>query len=277
MKKLLIIVISVLISIIFVSTGLAFSKPPPERSTKEQMVPEKTPVPDAAPAAEKVLAPKKRTERAKIAGFVGIVAIVDSNLIQVKSKMEEVTFDASNPELKGYNALSDVMVGDTVTVAYTKDGIMITRLKGAVKTKTSEEKKSERTKKRRSKKDTKKIVPRKQVEKPKISGFVGTVTMIYSNLIDVWSKKGEVVTFDASNPELKGYNALSDVMVGDTVTVAYTKDGIMITRLKGAVKTKTSEEKKSEKESKSSRKTVITRITCTGKGPCAVSVDKPED
>lgn len=173
-KKLLIIVISVLISIIFVSTGLAFSKPPPERSTKEQMVPEKTPVPDAAPAAEKVLAPKKRTERAKIAGFVGIVAIVDSNLIQVKSKMEEVTFDASNPELKGYNALSDVMVGDTVTVAYTKDGIMITRLKGAVKTKTSEE-------------------------------------------------------------------------------------------------------KKSEKESKSSRKTVITRITCTGKGPCAVSVDKPED
>jgi hypothetical protein len=94
----------------------------------------------------------------------------------------------------------------------------------------------------------------------------------------VWGKKGEVVTFDASNPELEGYKDISDVIVGDTVAVAYTKDGILIKKLKGITKAKVFEEgKKTEDANKSARKTVVTRITCTGKGPCAVSVDKPID
>jgi len=129
----------------------------------------------------------------------------------------------------------------------------------------------------RVKKSPKRIALTKITAETKGSGFVGTVTMVYSNLIDVLSKKGEVVTFDTSNPVLKGYKDLSDVVVGDTVAVEYTKDGIKITKLRGTTKAKALVKKKTEMETKSPRKTVVTRVTCTGKGPCAVSVDKKAD
>ena len=112
--------------------------------------------------------------------------------------------------------------------------------------------------------------------KLKTSGFVGTVIMIDANLIQVKGKKGEV-TFDASNPALTGYKDISDVVVGDTVAVQYTKDGILITKLKETAKRIVFGEKKTNNSKKVSRKTVVTRITCTGKGPCAVSVDKPAE
>jgi len=120
--------------------------------------------------------------------------------------------------------------------------------------------------------------PKQQVtkSKPGVSGFVGTVIMVDANLIDVWGKKAEV-TFDASNPKLRGYKTIADVMVGDTVAVAYTKDGIMITKLKGTTRTKALKEKKAEKAKKASRKATVTQITCSGKGPCTVSVDKREE
>lgn len=126
--------------------------------------------------------------------------------------------------------------------------------------------------------DEKVPAPKQQVtkSKPGVSGFVGTVIMVDANLIDVWGKKAEVV-FDASNPELRGYKTIGDVMVGDTVAVAYTKDGIMITKLKGTTRTKALEEKKAEKAKKASRKAAVTQITCSGKGPCTVSVDKREE
>lgn len=117
---------------------------------------------------------------------------------------------------------------------------------------------------------------KKIMTEPKISGFVGTATLIEENLMQVKDKK-EVVTFDTSNPVLKGYKDLSDVVVGDTVAVEYTKDGIKITKLRGTTKAKVLVKKKAEMETKSPRKTVVTRVTCTGKGPCAVSVDKKAD
>lgn len=117
---------------------------------------------------------------------------------------------------------------------------------------------------------------KKIITEPKISGFVGTATLIEENLMQVKDKK-EVVTFDTSNPVLKGYKDLSDVVVGDTVAVEYTKDGIKITKLRGTTKAKALVKKKTEMETKSPRKTVVTRVTCTGKGPCAVSVDKKAD
>ena len=270
MKKHLKITVAVLISIIFASTGFAFSKVPPEKSNKENLVAEKAPTPETPGTPEDTATLKKVMTEPKISGFVGTVTLIEENLMQVKDKKEVVTFDTSNPVLKGYKALSDVAVGDTVAVEYTKDGIKITKLRGTTKAKALEQKKAER-----AKKSPKRIALKKMTAETKGSGFVGTVTMVYSNLIDVLSKKGEVVTFDTSNPVLKGYKALSDVAVGDTVAVEYTKDGIKITKLRGT--TKALEQKKAEKETKSSRKTVVTRVTCTGKGPCAVSVDKPAD
>lgn len=257
-KRVFMITFVLLLSIAFVSTCFAKSKAPPEKATQEKVTP------------EKARAPKKPD----ISGFVGKVTMVDATLIQVCGKKGEmVTFDASNPELEGYEDISDVIVGDTVATKYIKDGTMITKLKGR-----PGEKKVEKAKKVRPEKVSKKITPKKTAVKANGSGFLGTVTMVYSNLIDVWGKKGEVVTFDASNPELEGYKDINDVLVGDTVAVAYTKTGILIKKLKGVTKTKVFKRvKNTEDTNKSVRKTVVTRITCTGKGPCAVSVDKPTD
>jgi hypothetical protein len=120
MKKFLIVVLALLISIAFVPTGFAQPK----------AVPEKAP------------APKKHTAkpRAEAPGFVGKVAMIDATMIAVRGKKATVTFDAKNPKLKGYKAIGDVMVGDTVTAKYTKDGVMITKIAGAKPEKPAKEK-----------------------------------------------------------------------------------------------------------------------------------------
>ena len=149
MKKFLIVTLILLISVIFVPPGFAFSKTPPEKTTQEKTSPEKEPAPESAPVDERVPATKQQVAKSKpgVSGFVGTVIMVDANLIDVWGKKAEVVFDASNPELRGYKTIGDVMVGDTVAVAYTKDGIMITKLKGMTKTKALEEKKAEKAKK----------------------------------------------------------------------------------------------------------------------------------
>jgi hypothetical protein len=120
MKKFLMVALVMLISIAFVPTGFAQPK----------VAPEKTP------------APKKQASkpRAEAPGFVGKVAMIDATMIVVKGKKATVTFDAKNPKLKGYKAIGDVMVGDTVTAKYTKDGVMITKIAGAKPEKPAKEK-----------------------------------------------------------------------------------------------------------------------------------------
>ncbi len=110
-EKLLMAALVLLISIAFVSTGFA--------------------QPKAAP--EKAQAPKKQAAKpkAEAPGFVGKVAMIDATMITVKGKKATVTFDARNPKLKGYKAIGDVMVGDTIMAKYTKDGVMITQIAGA--------------------------------------------------------------------------------------------------------------------------------------------------
>jgi hypothetical protein len=132
MKKIVVTVLVVLISIAFVFTCFAQSKTPPTHVTQKKMAPEKT------TKQGKATPPKKHIAKPKASGFVGQVAIVDGNLIQVKGAKEEVTFDASSPVLRGYTAISDVMVGDTVAADYTKDGLMITKMKGAAGEKKAE-------------------------------------------------------------------------------------------------------------------------------------------
>jgi hypothetical protein len=120
MKKLLMVALVILISIAFVPTGFAQPKAAPEKTS----------------------APKKQASkpRAEAPGFVGKVAMIDATMITVKGKKATVTFDARNPKLKGYKAIGDVIVGDTITAKYTKDGVMITKVAGAKPEKPAKEK-----------------------------------------------------------------------------------------------------------------------------------------
>lgn len=130
------------------------------------------------------------------------------------------------------------------------------------------------------------------------SGFVGKVTMVGKTMIMVRGKKA-AVTFDVTNPQLKGYKSISNVMVGDTVAARYTKDGILITKLKGEapkkkagkakkaaksgtkitqltgkVKTNTVVEKKAVKEKREANGVSFNSIICKGSDPCMMAVVK---
>jgi hypothetical protein len=144
MKKFLMVAVVLLITIAFVSTGFAQPK----------AAPEKTP------------APKKQASkpRAEAPGFVGKVAMIDATMIAVKGKKATVTFDARNPKLKGYKAIGDVMVGDTVTAKYTKDGVMITKVAGAKPEKPAKEK--PKTEMEEKPKAEKKESPKRKEQKP---------------------------------------------------------------------------------------------------------------
>ena len=63
-------------------------------------------------------------------GFSGRVVQVNtpSETFSVRGGQNMITFDASNPVLSGYRALSDMRVGDRVAVSYTPDGIRVARL-----------------------------------------------------------------------------------------------------------------------------------------------------
>jgi hypothetical protein len=121
MKKLLLIALVSIISIIFFSLGFAQAKAAPGKTTQEKVARKE------APASKKGAAKPK----AEAPGFVGKVAMINATMIAVKGKKAEVTFDTRNPKLEGYKAIGDVMVGDTVAAEYTKDGIMITKVAGA--------------------------------------------------------------------------------------------------------------------------------------------------
>jgi cytochrome bd-type quinol oxidase subunit 1 len=135
MKKVILIALVLLVSVAFVTTVFAQekAKAAPEKAkaapAKPAVAPEKPAVPEkAAPAPEKA----KPKPKAKIPGFVGIVANVDTaaKTIVVKDKEKVVTFDVSNPKFKGYKNLNEVKVGDKVAVAYTKDGTKVTKIAG---------------------------------------------------------------------------------------------------------------------------------------------------
>lgn len=132
MKKLLIVALGIAVSIVFISPGFA--------QVKE--------------TAKKAPTPNIRAVIPDVSGFVGRVAMINATMIAVKGKKEAVTFDARNPKLKGYKAIKDVLVGDTVAAKYTEDGIMITKLKGRVETKATAEKKAEKAKRAQKEKIT---------------------------------------------------------------------------------------------------------------------------
>jgi hypothetical protein len=144
MKKLLMVVLILLINIAFVSTGF----------TQPKAAPEKAPAPKKQAAKPKAEAP----------GFVGKVAMIDATMITVRGKKATVTFDARNPQLKGYKAIGDVVVGDTVSAKYTKDGVMITQIVGAKPERPAKEK--PKTEMKEKPKAEKKEALKRKVQKP---------------------------------------------------------------------------------------------------------------
>lgn len=161
MKKVLLVAFVLLISVAFVSTVFAQAKPEVKPAEKPAPAPEKAPTPEKAPAPEKAEKAKEEAPKPKPkpAGFVGKIEKIDGKTMTVKSKKEAIGFDVSKPAFKGYKAMGDVKVGDTVVVKYTKDGVMITKVAGAKAEKPAKEKP------KAEKKAEKKEAPKK--EEPK--------------------------------------------------------------------------------------------------------------
>jgi pyruvate/2-oxoglutarate dehydrogenase complex dihydrolipoamide acyltransferase (E2) component len=148
MKKVLMVMFVLLISIAFVSTVFAQAKPAaaPEKAAP---APEKAaPAPEkAAPAPEKA-EPKadkpadKPKPKPKPAGYYGEVTNVDvaAKTLTVKTKKDAVTFDIVNAKFKGYKDAGEIKVGDKVAAKYSKDGINIKKIAAAKPAKVKKEK-----------------------------------------------------------------------------------------------------------------------------------------
>lgn len=139
MKKVLLFVLVLMVSIAFVSTGFAQEKAKAAPAAKPAAAPEKAkPAADkpAAAAEKPAAAPEKPAEPAKpkpkpISGFVGTVVKTDPGLMTVKGAKDSVTLDISMAKLKGYKYISDIKVGDKVAVQYKKGNPMVTKIAGA--------------------------------------------------------------------------------------------------------------------------------------------------
>jgi outer membrane protein OmpA-like peptidoglycan-associated protein len=152
MKKILVVIFVLLVSAVFVSTAFAQAKPEAKPVEKPAAASEKTPASEKAPAPEKAeKAPETPKPKPKPAGVVGKVDAIDGRTMMIKSKKEAVGFDIGKTTLKGYKAIADVKVGDTVAAKYTKDGVMISKIKGAPAVKV--EKKAEKPTKKAPKKE----------------------------------------------------------------------------------------------------------------------------
>lgn len=153
MKKVLMVVFVLFISIAFVSTVFAQAKP---AAAPEKAAPAKaSPAPEkAAPAAEKAAPAPEKAEaktdkpadkpkpKPKPAGYYGEVANVDvaAKTLTVKTKKDAVTFDMANAKFKGYKDASEIKVGDKVTAKYSKDGIDVKRIAAVKPAKEKKEK-----------------------------------------------------------------------------------------------------------------------------------------
>jgi hypothetical protein len=122
-----------------------------------------------------------------------------------------------------------------------------------------------------------KPAPAEKPAKPKVSGFVGTVTKVDASALTVKSNKAEVV-FDASKPTFKGYKAITDVKVGDKVAAKYTKDGISIRKLAGApVKAQKVKAKKTEKVAEKVEKKASEKVAEKVEKVAPKKTEKPAD
>jgi len=144
MKKVLMVVFALFISVAFVSMVFAQAKP---AAAPEKAAPAPAPEKAAAPAPEKA-EPKadkpadKPKPKPKPAGFYGEVTNVDvaGKTLTVKAKKDAVTFDITNAKFKGYKDAGEIKVGDKVAAKYKKDGIDVKKIAAAKPAKEKKEK-----------------------------------------------------------------------------------------------------------------------------------------
>ena len=116
MKKALMIVLALLISVAFVTTVFAQAKPaekPAAAAEKPAAAAEKPAKAADKPAAEK-------PAKVKVQKFAGDVAKVEGTMVSVKTKKAEKTFDVSAAKFEGYKDAAEVKAGDKVLVTYTE-------------------------------------------------------------------------------------------------------------------------------------------------------------
>ena len=116
MKKVVMIGLTLLISIAFVSAVFAQAPAKPAPAPAPAAAPEK-----AAAPAPKAPAPEKKAEKPKTHQYTGTIEKMDAAAIVVKGKQGDKSFDVANAKMKG-----EPKQGDKVVVKYTeKDGKMV--------------------------------------------------------------------------------------------------------------------------------------------------------
>lgn len=134
MKKFFMILFALLISIAFVSAGLAQA---PEKTDADKPTAE-TATQDTEKSDKPAEAPKPKPP----AGYYGEVTNVDiaGKTLTIKTRNDAVTFDIANAKFKGYKDGNEISIGDKATAKYTKDGIDVKRIAAAKKPKEKKEK-----------------------------------------------------------------------------------------------------------------------------------------
>jgi Cu/Ag efflux protein CusF len=114
MKKALLIALTLLVSVAFVTA--VFAQPPAGKPAAVAPQKAHASAPEKKPVVERK-APEKKGAKGKTHQYSGDVTTVDTaaKSIVVKSKKDEMSFDVGMARMKG-----DVKEGDKVTVKYTK-------------------------------------------------------------------------------------------------------------------------------------------------------------
>ncbi len=115
MKRVLVVALVMLVSLVFVSALFAQATTEPRGDT----------APSTAPMGKE---PAKAAPKAKTMSYTGEVTKVDAmgKSIVVKGKKGEMTFDVGMAKWRTYKSMDEVKQGDTVTVRYMeKDGKMM--------------------------------------------------------------------------------------------------------------------------------------------------------
>ena len=111
MKKGLMIVLALLISVAFVTT--VFAQPKPADKPADKPAVEK---PAAAAEKPAVVKPAK----VKTMKFAGETTKVEGTMVTVKAKKAEKTFDVSAAKFTGYKDATEIKAGDKALVTYTE-------------------------------------------------------------------------------------------------------------------------------------------------------------
>jgi hypothetical protein len=118
MKKVVMFVLAVLLSVVFVSTGFTQDKP--------ATAPEKIATTDA----KDVKAPAPKAEKLRVRGEV-VSADSAAKTMVVKSRKGEMTFDVTGAKFGRNYKIEDAKAGDRIVIAYDEvDGKMVAKYVG---------------------------------------------------------------------------------------------------------------------------------------------------